>query len=66
MAADLSVCEEKHNWNVLEASFKETVLHILSPLSDSIVFGQLYLKAVVVSPVCVKFTYMYIRIHVHV
>ena len=49
-AIDLSVSEEKHNWEVLEPSLEQAVLHILSPLSHSIVLGQLYLETVVVSP----------------
>ena len=49
-STDLSVSEQKHKWQVLEASFEEAGLHILPPLSHSIVLGEFNLEAEVVSP----------------
>ena len=47
---DLCVGEEEHDWEVLEPGLQQTVLHILSPLSYTVVLGELYLETVVVRP----------------
>ena len=47
---DLSVSEEEHEWQVLQAGLEKAGLHIFSPLSHSIVLRELNLEAEVVSP----------------
>lgn len=50
ITTDLSISEEKDDWQILETSLQETGLYILSPLWHSVVLGQLNLETVVVRP----------------
>ena len=46
----LSVTEEEHHLLVVQTCLQKDILHIVSPLLNAIVLGQLNLEAVVVCP----------------
>ena len=47
----LCVTEEKHNRVVIEPSLLHASLYVFPPFCYAVVLGQLYLKAVILSPV---------------
>ena len=46
----LSVTEEEHDGGVVDASLEKAVLHIFSPLCNTILLGRLDLETVMLSP----------------
>ena len=41
----------KHNGSVVDASLEEAAIHILPPLSNTVVLGELELETVILCPV---------------
>jgi len=49
--SQLGVTEEEHNGSVVDAILEEAALHILPPLSSTVVLGELDLETVILCPV---------------